>query len=163
MNENQEKVGYYSVIPATVLYNKELKANEKLLYAIITSLACKEGYCFASNKYLAEKLDVNPKTISSWISDLRDKGFIKLELIRNENKQIIQRKIYINDSPYPLNNGYQYQSKNGQAIHPKVEDNNIRNNNKINNKVNRKTISNYTNQREYSEEFLNSLYANFNM
>lgn len=163
MNENQEKVGYYSVIPATVLYNKELKANEKLLYAIITSLACKEGYCFASNKYLAEKLDVNPKTISSWISDLKNKNFIIVELIRNENNQIVQRKIYINDVPYPLNNGYQYQSKNGQAIHPKVEDNNIRNNNKINNKVNRKTISNYTNQREYSEEFLNSLYANFNI
>ncbi len=41
MKENKETIGYYSVIPATVLYNKELKANEKLLYAIITSLACK--------------------------------------------------------------------------------------------------------------------------
>ena len=50
MKENQEKVGYYSVIPATVLYNKELKANEKLLYAIITSLACKEGYCFTNTE-----------------------------------------------------------------------------------------------------------------
>ena len=163
MKENKETIGYYSVIPATVLYNKELKANEKLLYAIITSLACKEGYCFASNKYLAEKLDVNPKTISSWISDLRDRGFIIVELIRNENNQIIQRKIYINDSPYPLNNGYQYQSKNGQAIYQKVEDNNIRNNIKNSNKVKKKIISNYTNRREYSEEFLNSLYANFNM
>ena len=160
IKENKEKIGYYSVIPATVLYNKELKANEKLLYAIITSLACKEGYCFASNKYLAEKLDVNPKTVSSWISDLRDKGFIMLELIRNKNKQIIQRKIYINDTPYPLNNGYQYQLKNGQAIHQKVEDNNIRNNNKINNKEQRKFLSNYENQREYSKEFLESLYAN---
>ena len=155
MKENKKNIGYYSVIPATVLYNKELKANEKLLYAIITSLACKEGYCFASNKYLAEKLDVNPKTVSSWISDLRDRGFIIVELIRNENKQIIQRRIYINDVPYPL--------KNGQAIHQKVEDNNIRNNIKNNNKVKKKIISNYTNQREYSEEFLNSLYANFNM
>ena len=163
MKENQEKVGYYSVIPATVLYNKELKANEKLLYAIITSLACKEGYCFTSNKYLAEKLDVNPKTISSWISDLKNKNFIVVELIRNENNQIIQRKIYVDDVPYPLNNGYHYQSKNGQAIHQKVEDNNIKNNIKNNNKVNRINISNYTNQREYSEEFFNSLYANFNM
>ena len=163
MKENKESIGDYSVIPATILYNKELKANEKLLYAMITSLACKEGYCFASNKYLAEKLDVNPKTISSWISDLRDKNFIIIELIRNKNKQIIQRKIYINDVPYPLNNGYQYQSKNGQAIHQKVEDNVIRNNIINNNKVNRKIISNYTNQREYSEEFLSSLYANFNM
>lgn len=156
MKENQEKVGYYSVIPATVLYNKELKANEKLLYAIITSLACKEGYCFASNKYLAEKLDINPKTISSWISDLKNKNFIVVELIRNENNQIIQRKIYINDVPYPLNNGYHYQSKNGQTIHQKVENNNIRNNIKSN----KNTYSNYTNQREYSDEFLNSLYAN---
>ena len=160
MKESKESIGYYSVIPATVLYNKELKANEKLLYAIITSLACKEGYCFASNKYLAEKLDVKPKTVSIWISDLRDKDFITVELIRNENNQIIQRKIYIKDSPYPLNNGYQYQSKNGQAIHQKVEDNNIKNNNKINNKEQRKFLSNYENQREYSKEFLESLYAN---
>lgn len=160
MKENKETLGYYSVIPATVLYNEELKANEKLLYAIITSLACKEGYCFASNKYLAEKLNVNPKTVSSWISDLRDKGFITVELVRNENNQIIQRKIYINDSPYPLNNGYLYQSKNGQAINQKVEDNNIRSNNKINNKEQRKFLSNYENQREYSKEFLESLYAN---
>ncbi len=160
MKESKESMGYYSVIPATVLYNKELKANEKLLYAIITSLACKEGYCFASNKYLAEKLNVNPKTVSSWISDLRDKDFIIVELIRNGNNQIIQRKIYIKDSPYPLNNGYQYQSKNGQAIHQKVEHNNKRNNNKINNKKQRKFLSNYENQREYSKEFLESLYAN---
>ena len=163
MKENKESIGDYSVIPATILYNKELKANEKLLYAMITSLACKEGYCFASNKYLAEKLNVNPKTVSSWISDLRDKDFIIVELIRNGNNQIIQRKIYIKDSPYPLNNGYQYQSKNGQAIYQKVEDNVIRNNIKNNNKVKKKIISNYTNQREYSEEFLNSLYANFNI
>ena len=67
VKENENRIGYYSVIPATVLYNKELKANEKLLYAIITSLACKEGYCFASNEYLAEKLGVNRKTVSSWI------------------------------------------------------------------------------------------------
>lgn len=153
-------VGYYSIIPATILYNNELKANEKLLYAIITSLSNKEGYCFASNKYLAEKLKVNPKTVSSWISDLRNRNFIVVKQIRNENKQIIQRRIYIKDVPYPLNNGYMYGSKNGQAIHQKVEDNNIRNNIKKNNKVHRKFISNYENQREYTKEFLESLNAN---
>lgn len=161
MEEKQRnKVGYYSIIPSKILYNKELKANEKLLYAMITSLACKEGYCFATNKYLAEKLGVNPKTISSWISDLRDRNFIKIELIRNENKQIIKRKIYINDVPYPLNNVYQNQLKNGQAIHQKVEDNNIRFNNKMNNKRHGNFISNYEEQREYTKEFLESLYAN---
>ena len=157
----KDKVGYYSIIPSKILYNKQLKANEKLLYAMITSLACKEGFCFATNNYFAEELGVHPKTVSSWISDLRDKNFIKVDLIRNENKQIIQRKIYINDVPYPLNNGYLYQSKNGQAIHQNMEDNIIRNNIKNNTKVQKKFISNYTNQRQYSEEFLNSLYANF--
>lgn len=160
VKENENNVGYYSIIPATVLYNKELKANEKLLYAIITSLSNKEGYCFATNKYLAEKLDVNPKTISSWISDLKDRNFIIVELIRNENKQIVQRKIYINDAPYPLNNVYMYQSKNGQAIHKKVEDNIINNNIKINSKGGKNLKSNYGNQRQYSKEFLESLYAN---
>lgn len=160
MEEKQRnKVGYYSVIPSKILY-KELKANEKLLYAMITSLAYKEGYCFATNNYFAEELGVHPKTVSSWISDLRDKNYIKVEMVRKENKQIIQRKIYINDVPYPLNNGYQYQSKNGQAIHQNMEDNNIRFNNKNNNKGHRKFISNYENQRQYTKEFLESLYAN---
>lgn len=96
MEEKQRnKVGYYSVIPSKILYNKELKANEKLLYAMITSLAYKEGYCFATNNYFAEELGVHPKTVSSWISDLRDKNYIKVEMVRKENKQIIQRKIYI--------------------------------------------------------------------
>ena len=131
---------------------------------MITSLACKEGYCFATNNYFAEELGVHPKTVSSWISDLRDKNYIKVEMVRRENKQIIQRKIYINDVPYPLNNVYQYQLKNGQAIHQNMEDNNIRFNNKMNNKMNNKGhrnfISNYENQRHYTREFLESLYAN---
>ena len=161
MEEKQRnRVGYYSIIPSKILYNKELKANEKLLYAMITSLACKEGYCFATNNYFAEELGVHPKTVSSWISDLRDKNFIKCEYVKGENKQIIQRKIYINDVQHPLNNGYLYQSKNGQAIHQKTEDSIINNNIKINNKVPKKYISNYTNQREYSAEFLESLYVN---
>ncbi len=34
MKENQDNIGYYSTIPATILYNKELKANysKKNLY-----------------------------------------------------------------------------------------------------------------------------------
>ena len=162
MEEKQRnKVGYYSLIPSKILYNKELKANEKLLYAMITSLACKEGYCFATNNYFAEELGVHPKTVSNWISDLRDKNYLKVEIVRKENKKIIQRKIYIkNDIPYPLNNGYKYQSKNGQAIWQNTEANNIRFNNKNNNKGNIKFISNYENQRQYTKEFLESLYAN---
>ena len=41
MNE-ESKIGYYAVIPSTVLFNEELKSNEKLLYAVITALAIKK-------------------------------------------------------------------------------------------------------------------------
>ena len=43
---------------------------------MITSLACKEGYCFATNNYFAKELGVHPKTVSSWIPDLRDKNYL---------------------------------------------------------------------------------------
>ena len=36
------RIGYFAVIPATVLFNNELKPNEKLLYALITTLSNKE-------------------------------------------------------------------------------------------------------------------------
>ena len=159
--DEENHIGYYSIIPTPILYNKDLKPNQKLLYAIITSLSCKEGYCFASNKYLAEKLNVNPKTISNWISDLNSREFIIVDIEKNENNQVIQRRIYINDTPYPLKNGYPSPSNNGKGIHQMMEYNNINNNIKYNNKyTNKKRISSFSEQRHYSEDFLNSLYAN---
>jgi len=97
------KIGYYSILPSTILFNKKLKANEKLLYAIITSLANKEGYCFASNKYLAELLDAQPHTISIWISNLKEMGFLNLQMIKDSENKCIQRRIFPNDSPYVMN------------------------------------------------------------
>lgn len=128
-SEENQRVGYFAVLPATVLFNSSLKPNEKLLYAMITALSNKEGYCYASNKYLGEKLNVDPKTVSSWVGNLRNNGYIYVELLRNEKKEILKRKIYPNDVPYPLKNVYPYSSKNVEGIHQKVEDNKINNNN----------------------------------
>ena len=41
MNE-ENPIGYYAVIPSPVLFNEDLKPNEKLLYAVITILANKD-------------------------------------------------------------------------------------------------------------------------
>ena len=70
---------------------------------MITSLACKEGYCFATNNYCAEELGVNRKTVSSWITHLEEKKFIIRYVIRNENQRILKRKIYLNDVPSNVN------------------------------------------------------------
>lgn len=89
-----EKPNYYSVIPAKVRYDKELKANEKLLYGEISALSNKNGYCNAGNTYFAELYGVHKKTISEWVAHLKNKEYIEVELVY-EDKKIIERRIYI--------------------------------------------------------------------
>lgn len=89
-----ENPNYYSVIPAKVRYDKELKANEKLLYGEISALSNKNGYCNAGNTYFAELYGVHKKTISEWVTHLKNKGYIEVEIVY-EDKKIVERRIYI--------------------------------------------------------------------
>lgn len=67
----EEQVSYYAIIPATIRYNKDLKFAERLLYAEITALTNKKGYCFATNRYFSELYNVTVETVSRWISHLK--------------------------------------------------------------------------------------------
>lgn len=127
MNE-ENNISYYSILPATVRYNDQLKPNEKLLYSEITALANKNGYCYAKNKYFANLYKVNNETVSRWLSHLQKLGFIQIEIKRNEKKEIIARNIYIVDTPYCQKNQYPYCLKSQEGIDEKVKDNNINNN-----------------------------------
>jgi uncharacterized phage protein (TIGR02220 family) len=69
-----------AVIPAYVRYNKELNANEKLLYAEIRALCDERGYCWASNEYFAELFDTSDSSIKRWISNLKNHGFIDVDI-----------------------------------------------------------------------------------
>ena len=125
MNE-EEQVSYYSIIPATVRYDKKLKSAEKLLYGEITALANKNGYCFAKNKYFANLYGVTTHTVSQWVSNLEKQGFIYVELIKNERKEIEERRIYIRDAPYVQKNTYPYVLKSTYPMYEKVQDNIIK-------------------------------------
>lgn len=124
MNE-ENKVSYYAIIPATVRYSKMLKANEKLLYGEITSLSNKNGYCYAQNRYFADLYNVSIETVSRWLSNLQKCGFIKMEVKRNENKEVIARYIYIVDVPSQRKNQYPYQQNDQEGIDENVKENNI--------------------------------------
>ena len=108
---NEEKSNYYAIIPATIRYSRDLKPNEKLLYGEITALANRYGYCYAQNRYFAELYNVSIETVSRWLSHLQKLGFIKIEIRRNENKEIIARYIYIVDTPYCQNSQYPIDEK----------------------------------------------------
>ena len=145
-----EKPNFYGIMPADVRYDKNLKPMEKILYTELTALANKEGYCFATNSYFAELYEVNKKTVSGWVSNLEKQGYVKIVLIyKKGTKEIIERRIYINQKVTPINENVDtyekkdvgvstkssigYPQKSGDPIHEKVEDNNTSINNKINN------------------------------
>lgn len=90
----EEKPNYFAIIPANVRYDKELKANEKLLFSEITSLMNKNGYCYASNKYFASLYEVSIQSVSEWVNHLVKKGYLESELVYKENsKEIAYRKL----------------------------------------------------------------------
>ncbi len=123
MVNEENKSNYYAIIPATVRYSKELKANEKLLYGEITALSNKNGYCYAQNRYFASLYNVSIETVSRWLSHLQQLGFIKIEVKRNERQEVIARYIYIVDIPYSQKNQYPSLQKNQEGIDEKVKDN----------------------------------------
>lgn len=126
--DNNVPSSYYAIIPAYIRYNKELKFAERLMYGEITALSNKEGYCFASNRYFAELYGVSQSTISRWISHLAELGSLHVEIIRNEKKEIIERRIYVVDNPYVQNNQYPYVQNTTYPICKKSKDNIINNN-----------------------------------
>ncbi len=93
MDSEVNKPSYYSIIPASVRYSKELSPNAKLLYGEITSLCNKNGYCWASNEYFANLYGVKKATISEWISLLVKHGFLLREIIYKEGSQEIDKRV----------------------------------------------------------------------
>ena len=88
-----DQPSYYSIITANVRYDNRLTDSEKLLFAEITSLSNKYGYCTASNGYFAKLYGVVKETISRRISNLSKYGYLNIEIIK-EGNEVKQRKVY---------------------------------------------------------------------
>ena len=82
------KKSYYAIIPAFVRYDTNLTANAKLMYGEITALCNEKGYCFATNKYFADLYSVSNVSISKWINQLKDYGYIKVKIVYKENSKV---------------------------------------------------------------------------
>ena len=83
--------GYYYVIPAKLFESGDhIKA---LLYGVIANLCNQEGYCWASNDYLAKKIGRKDKSIvSNKIAELSSEGWILSEVDQSKGNK---RKIYL--------------------------------------------------------------------
>lgn len=83
---------YYAVLPANIRYADDLSCLQKLLYAEITALSNKDGFCYASNQYFADLYKKDPTWVSKSISDMQKKWYLKLD---RENTSWFVRKIFV--------------------------------------------------------------------
>lgn len=79
----------YVEVPMIVLLDEDISSTSKLLMGLITTLTMKEGFCYASNRYLSNLMKVSRRTITSCILSLKRKNYIKVEIDPN------MRKIYL--------------------------------------------------------------------
>ena len=124
----KEKPNFFAIIPSGVRYDKNLTPNAKLLYAEITALLSMGGACYASNKYFSELYGKNKVTISRWIKELKERGYISVSYTYKEGSNEIANR-YIQICFTPL-------SKNDKGVLTKMlkSNNTSINNNSINNK-----------------------------
>lgn len=118
---------YYAIIPANIRYDTSVTPNAKLLYGEITALCNERGYCWANNEYFANLYGVSKKTISTWISQLREKGYIVSEIVYKEGSKEIKDR-YLRICAYPIEENV------NTPMEEKVKDNNTIINNTSNNK-----------------------------
>ncbi len=127
--------------------------NELGLLLIISSLSAKTGSCYATNDFLAKQFGTTIWTISKKITKLKELGYIKVDY-EMVGKEIKQRNIVLLDMTTPIVELNNTPCQNEQ--YPLVKndkDNNI-NNNIINKKENIKEKSDYFDNQELNNAFI---------
>ena len=108
--------------------DKSIK-NELGLLLIISSLSAEKGYCYASNKYLADIFDTNEVVICRKIKKLEEKKYISVEY-KKQGSYITMRYIRLTKKLMAVN------KKVNGTVNKKVKENNISINNISNKKIN---------------------------
>lgn len=162
-------------IPAEILLNKDLSDKEKIILSMILYLSEERKSCFASNKYIANIVNVKADRVSKIIRSLREKNYIKVKLkYKTNSKEIEERQIL----PIVENiNGYSRKKLEGidinnyldsqkQLYHIGDNDKDIINNIKSKNNYNKENTHKkknipYRSDRNYDDFNWDSLYANY--
>ena len=85
---------YFAQLPTTILLSPDLTCFQKLLYADIQSLTFQRGYCWATNKFLAERHDKSKEHISRQLSKLIEYHHLFIIDNKGGNNSIGKRKIF---------------------------------------------------------------------
>jgi len=67
------------LIPDEVLLNDEFTYGEKFVLGLIFNLDRPPRHCYASNKYLAQKLNISMRSLENILARLYKKGWVKMK------------------------------------------------------------------------------------
>lgn len=83
----------FIIIPYDLLARTDLTASEKNLMGLIHSLSAKEGYCFASNTYLASAIGITASGVRKCLHNLETLKLITRTLKYKDNNEVESREI----------------------------------------------------------------------
>ncbi|WP_019236201.1 helix-turn-helix domain-containing protein [Staphylococcus warneri] len=145
-----EQPSYYSIITANVRYDNRLTDSEKILFAEITSLSNKYGYCTASNNYFSKLYEVTKRTISARINNLKKQGYLKIEFDYKGN-EVKQRRMYpMTQTSIPIEENFHrgIEENFSPPIERNFQENNTSNNTtRLNNTSNNNSATDVTRER----------------
>ena len=128
---------YWAVLTAPILESTAVSDGAKLFYAQVSRRTNRLGYCWASNRTLSDELNVGERTISRYVSELENAGFITTEMVGiDDRKRRRERHIRLAvPAPFDV-------AKNGEIKVAKNGESNVAKNGdtiKVNNKSNKIT------------------------
>lgn len=169
--EPEEKEQEYSssqflMLTYDILTDERLTDFERILYSAITGLCRKEGYCWASNAYIAKMLNKSESRVIDSITKLVNLGYLKREVVYKKKKdkdgkiittkQISFRKLFV-----VINNvGSVKNNTGGSVINNTLLDNNIINNPSISNLSKDKLTNSATEAQDGKNEINNTNMGN---
>jgi len=85
----------YTVLPSEVRYDEKLSWSDKVIYAELLGLSHEKGYCYASNKALADLYGTSISTIQRALESLENNGWLERELIYEDGTNVVkERRIF---------------------------------------------------------------------
>lgn len=107
-NELVPTHNYFLMIPAPIADDPDLDDSTKMLFGRIASLSNQKGFCWASDRHLAEVCNCQIRVIQIRLKVLEDKGYI--QRITKKNGVLWDRKIIPNFNPIQINSKKNYEA-----------------------------------------------------